>query len=335
MSYAKLNLIMTNHRAAENQGKRILITGITGGIGKHLAAYLLSQGLEVYGLQRQLSADKSTSVLERQFIQIGDLLDSESLSVALNKIRPTYIYHLAGCIDRDVNEGRLNYETNVTGTIKLLNAIRSVGIGPKVLIASSSAVYGGSTHLPIKEDAELRPLTHYAVSKVSQEMVALKYHLTYGLPIVRVRTFNVIGPDLSSALLCSALAKQIASAEQMGQGSIQIGNIKPHRDYTDVRDVARAYHLLMEVGKLGEVYNVCSMITHSVKECLDVLVSKSRVPVSVEIDKSRYRDSEIEIQIGDSTKINRLAEWKPTISFEQSLEDLLDSWRVKLQGENQ
>jgi GDP-4-dehydro-6-deoxy-D-mannose reductase len=335
MSYAKLSLIMINQNAENNQETRVLITGVTGGIGKHLAVYLLSQGLEIYGLQRQLPADNSTSVLERPFIQIGDLLDSESLSYALDKVRPTYIYHLAGCIDRDINEGRLNYEVNVTGTIRLLNAIRSVGIAPKVLIASSSAVYGGSTYTPIKEDAELRPLTHYAVSKVSQEMVALKYQLTYGLHIIRVRTFNVIGPDLSPSLLCSALAQQIARAEQNGEGSIQIGNIKPHRDYTDVRDVVRAYHSLMQVGQSGEVYNVCSMRTYSVKECLDTLISQSRVPVSVEIDKSRYRDAEIEIQIGDSTKINRLSEWKPTIPFEQSLRDLLDSWRVKLKGENQ
>jgi GDP-4-dehydro-6-deoxy-D-mannose reductase len=335
MSYAKLSLIMINQNAENNQETRVLITGVTGGIGKHLAVYLLSQGLEVYGLQRQLPADNSTSVLERPFIQIGDLLDSESLSYALDKVRPTYIYHLAGCIDRDINEGRLNYEVNVTGTIRLLNAIRSIGIAPKVLIASSSAVYGGSSYTPIKEDAELRPLTHYAVSKVSQEMVALKYQLTYGLHIIRVRTFNVIGPDLSPSLLCSALAQQIARAEQNGEGSIQIGNIKPHRDYTDVRDVVRAYHSLMQVGQSGEVYNVCSMRTYSVKECLDTLISQSRVPVSVEIDKSRYRDAEIEIQIGDSTKINRLSEWKPTIPFEQSLRDLLDSWRVKLKGENQ
>lgn len=335
MSYAKLNPIMNKHNVENNQEKRVLITGITGGIGKHLAAYLQSQDIEVYGLRRKLPDNNSSSVLASQFIQIGDLLEGESLSIALNEVRPTHIYHLAGCIDRDVGEGRLNYETNVMGTVRLLNAIRNVGILPKVLITSSSAVYGGSTHLPIREEAELRPLTHYAVSKVSQEMVALKYHLTYGLPIIRVRTFNVIGADLSPSLLCSALAQQIAYAEKTGESSIQIGNIRPHRDYTDVRDVVRAYHLLMQSGKPGEVYNVCSMSTHSVKECLDVLVSKSRVPVSIEIDKSRYRASEIEIQVGDSTKITRLVGWKPNISFEQSLGDLLNSWRVKLQGERQ
>ncbi len=326
---------MSNYRTENNQGKRVLITGITGGIGKHLAAYLLSQGAEVYGLQRKLPGNDSSSVIGSSFIQIGDLLDSDSLSVALNEVRPTHIYHLAGCIDRDINEGSLNYETNVAGTIRLLNAVRTTGVTAKVLITSSSAVYGGSTHLPLKEEAELRPLTHYAVSKVSQEMIALKYHLTYGVPIIRVRTFNVIGPDLSPSLLCSALAQQIASAEKTGERVIQIGNLQPHRDYTDVRDVARAYHLLMQSGKPGEVYNVCSMITHSVKECLDVLVSKSRVPVSIEIDKSRYRDSEIEVQVGDSTKITSLVGWRPNISFEQSLEDLLNSWRVKLQGEKQ
>lgn len=326
---------MSKSPAIDSQGQRVLITGMTGGIGKHLAEYLLWHGIQVHSLQRKWPDNSAPSIIDTQHIHIGNILDSQSLIAVLNKVRPTHIYHLAGCIDRDVIEGGLNYETNVTGTVKLLNAIRTVGLTPKVLITSSSAVYGGSSHLPIREDAEFRPLTHYAVSKVSQEMVALQYHLTYGLPIVRVRTFNVIGPNLAPSLLCSALAQQIALAEKMGETAIQIGNLRPQRDYTDVRDVIQAYHLLMESGQPGEAYNVCSMITHSVKECLDVLVSKSKVPISVKIDKARYRDSEIEIQVGDATKTSRLTGWKPTISFEQSLGDLLNSWRVQLQGENQ
>lgn len=318
-----------------NQSQRVFITGITGGVGKHLARYLLSDGTEVYGLQRKMPSETSPSVLEKKNICIGDLLDSNSLYKALNEVRPTAIYHLAGSIDRDVNEGLINYETNVTGTIRLLNAVRAVGIIPKVLIASSSAVYGESINIPTKEEESFRPLTHYAVSKVAQEMVALQYSLTYKMSIVRVRSFNVIGPDLSTSLLCSDLARQIAATEKQGGNSIRLGNLKPHRDYTDVRDLVRAYSLLMQEGKPGEVYNVCAMASHSVKECLDVLISKARVPISVEIDKARYREAEIEIQVGDSTKINKLLGWKPKIAFEQSLEDSLNNWRAKLQGENQ
>ena len=315
------------------QNQKALITGITGCLGKHLAAHLLSQGVEVFGLQRKAPTKSESSIINAANIFVGDLLDSDSLEQALSEVRPTYIYHLAGCLDRDIHEGQLNYEVNVLGTIKLLNAVRTVGIIPRVLITSSSAVYGASMQLPIKEESELRPMTHYAVSKISQEMVALQYYLTYGLPIVRARTFNVIGPDLATSLLSSELARQIVQAEKGSESTIRIGNLSPQRDYTDVRDVVRAYEALMNYGKAGEVYNVCAMTAHSVQECLDGLVAKSKVPISVEIDPARFRAAEIEIQVGDATKINALNGWKPKISFTQSLEDLLNSWRIKLQGE--
>ena len=312
--------------------QRVLITGITGNIGKCAATYLLSQGIEVHGLQRTPPPPETNVLQKHPFIHIGDLLDSCYLQSLLQEVHPTHIYHLAGCIDRDPIEGTRNYETNVTGTIRLLNAIRDLKLAPRILIASSSAVYGGSTQLPINEEAELRPLTHYAVSKISQEMVALQYHLTYGLSVVRARTFNVIGPNLSANLLCSALAQQIVRAERTEAKSIRVGNTKPQRDYTDVRDVVRAYHLLMQDGRPGDVYNVCSMQSHSVQECIDLLLAKAKAPLQVEIDPSKYRQDEIELQIGDSTKLTNLVSWVPQISFEQSLEDLLNSWRTHLQG---
>jgi GDP-4-dehydro-6-deoxy-D-mannose reductase len=315
--------------------QRVFLTGVTGGVGRHLAKYLLSRGVEVYGLQREMPRNSIPSVLANRYIQIGDLLDSDSLYNALQEVRPAYIYHLAGAIDRDVNEGRINYETNVIGTIKLFNAVKAVGLTPKILLVSSSAVYGQSSNLPIKEEEPLCPLTHYAVSKVAQEMVAIQYCLTQALPIIRARSFNVIGPDLAPSLLCSEVARQIASAEQSGETSIRIGNVKPQRDYTDVRDLVRAYDLLMQEGKPGEVYNVCSMKSHSVKECLDILISKARVPITVAVDRSRYRADEIDIQVGNSSKLNKLVGWQPQISFEESLDDLLNSWRAKVQGECQ
>ena len=317
----------------EAQNQKAFITGITGCLGRHLASHLLSQGVEVFGLQRKDISKTDSSVIKKENIFVGDLLDSVSLKQALGEARPTHIYHLAGCIDRDIHEGQLNYEVNVAGTIKLLNAVRAVEINPRILITSSSAVYGATIQLPIKEESELRPLTHYAVSKISQEMVALQYHLTYGLPIVRARTFNVIGPDLAPSLLCSEIARQIAQAEKGGEKTIRLGNLRPQRDYTDVRDVVRAYEVLMQSGKAGEVYNVCTMTAHSVQECLDGLLAKAKVPLSVEIDQTKFRAAEIEIQVGDATKLKALNGWKPKISFAQSLEDLLNSWRSKLQGE--
>ena len=322
---------MSDHARPEAQRPRILITGVTGGIGRHLAEHLKSAGAVVYGLQRRPPSAQSPAVIDEKHIYVGDLLDTNSLCETLDAVCPTEIYHLAGAIDNDTDEGYINYETNVTGTIRLLNAIRNVGLTPKILLASSSAVYGRSVKIPIKEESELCPLTHYAVSKVAQEMVAIQYHYTGGLSIVRARTFNVIGPGLSPSLLCSGLARQIAYSEKNGKRSIQVGNIQPHRDYTDVRDVVRAYELLMRSGKPGDVYNVSSMTSHSVKECLDVLLAKSKVPLVVEIDKSRYRSAEIEIQVGDASKISKLIGWGPKIPFEQSLEDSLNNWRQVLQ----
>ncbi|MBS1809823.1 MAG: GDP-mannose 4,6-dehydratase [Acidobacteria bacterium] len=315
----------------ENRNRRVLITGITGCVGQHLASHLVSNKFEIYGFQRQAPADGQ--IVDKNHIFQGDLLDGQALCDALQEARPTQVYHLAGAIDRDVHEGLVNYETNVIGTIRLLNAIKTVGITPRILIVSSSAVYGGAIKQPINETAEFLPLTHYAVSKVTQEMVALQYHITYKLPIIRVRNFNVSGPGLSPSLLCSDLARQIAMAEQTGAPTIRVGNTQPQRDYTDVRDIVRAYELLMQAGNPGEVYNVCSMNAHSVKECVEILVAKARIPLAVEIDQSRYRAAEIEIQVGDSSKIQNLVSWKPNISFAQSLEDLLNYWRGKLQGE--
>ncbi|HEX4947399.1 MAG TPA: GDP-mannose 4,6-dehydratase [Blastocatellia bacterium] len=312
---------------------KVFITGVTGGIGQHLAAYLLAQGAEVYGLQRK-SPDGNSPLRENQ-IHIGDLLDGTSLYKALDKVRPTHIYHLAGSIDKDITEGLINYETNVIGTIRLLNAVTSLGLTPKILIAGSSAVYGGASDVPLKEETELQPRTHYAVSKVAQEMVAIKYHQTCGLPIVRVRTFNVIGPGISPSLLCADLAQQIARAEYAGKTSIQVGNTQPRRDYTDVRDIVRAYVLLMQDGLPGEVYNVCSMQARSVQECLDGLLAQARIPLTVGVDESRFRAADIDIQVGDFTRIHNLTGWKPEIPFMRSLEDLLNDWRIKLQGVSQ
>jgi GDP-4-dehydro-6-deoxy-D-mannose reductase len=316
-----------------DQEQRVFITGITGCVGGHLAQYLLTRGDMVYGFRRPETERQTNAVIDKQSIYVGDILDGSSLYSAIHEIRPTQIYHLAGAIDRDVNEGLVNYETNVIGTIRLLNAVRAVGITPRILIASSSAVYGEASRQPISETSDLRPLTHYAVSKVTQEMTAIQYHLTYKLPIIRVRNFNIIGPNLSPSLLCSDLARQIAEGEKKGKLTIHIGNVEPQRDYTDVRDIVRAYTLLMEEGEVGEVYNVCSMKAYAVSECLATLTAKAYAPIAVEVDKTRYREAEIAIQRGDASKIFNLTGWQPQISLAQSLEDLLNSWRLKLQGE--
>lgn len=318
---------------SESNRPKIFLTGVTGGIGQHLAWLLRAQSADVSGLQRTTS--QKLSILPASHVYQGDLLDSTSLYNALAQVRPTQIYHLAGSIDQDVNEGLRNYETNVIGTIRLLNAITSLGITPKILIVGSSAVYGGSKATPLKEEDPLQPRTHYAVSKVAQEMVALKYFQTSGLPIVRVRTFNVIGPSISPTLLCSDLAQQIARAEVTGKPFIHVGNTQPRRDYTDVRDIVRAYTLLMQEGCPGEVYNVCSMRTYSVKDCLDTLLKQARRSLTVKVEESRMRSADIDVQVGDHTKLRELTGWKPEIALAQSLEDLLDSWRTRLQGVSQ
>jgi GDP-4-dehydro-6-deoxy-D-mannose reductase len=228
------------------------------------------------------------------------------------------------------------YSVNVLRTMALFEEIMVSGLRPRVVVASSSAVYGaGMGAKPITELFQPQPVTHYAASKLAQEMVALRYFTAFGLPVICVRTFNLLGPGLSSDMAPSAFAKQIAQAEKIGKpAKIFTGDLSAQRDYVDVRDAVRAYALIAEHGKAGQIYNVCSGRAISMAEILQILLDQSKVPIEAVLDPIRKQKHDVPVQTGSAKKIQQLTGWKPEIGIKQSLIDLLNDWREKINLEN-
>ncbi len=305
---------------------RGMITGISGFVGGQLASHLSSQGWDVAGYDVRAPRVKCD-------FHTGDLADRAALRKALEDSLPNVIFHLAGILKSESYEDF--FKIHVLGTISLMEAVVAAGLSPTVMVASSSAVYGAGTgRKPLTEGFDLRPQTHYALSKAAQEMVAFRYYHVYGLPVICVRTFNLLGPGLSPEMACSSFARQIALAEKKGKaGTISTGDLSAKRDFVDVRDAVRAYALLAEHGQAGEIYNVCSGGAVAVSECLDILLNQARVPVEAVLDPAKVQKNDVPIQVGSAKKLKQLTGWEPQISLEQSLTDLLNGWREHVEME--
>ena len=298
-----------------------LITGISGFIGQSLEEYLLSKGVAVFGFDLYGA--------QKKHVFHGGITDRKSLLRALEKSQPDVIFHLAGILKSAQMEDF--YNVHVIGTAVLLDAVIEMGLRPHVLIASSSAVYGvGVGKKPITESFTPRPLTHYAVSKLAQETVALRYCAAYDLPVTCVRTFNLLGPGLSPNMAPSAFAKQIAQAEMKHKPkTIHTGDLSAQRDYVDVRDAVHAYDLIARDGIPGQIYNVCSEQAISVEACLQILMKQAMVKVEQVFDPGREQKHDVPIQVGSAKKIQHDLGWQAKIPVEQSLIDLLNDWRKK------
>jgi GDP-4-dehydro-6-deoxy-D-mannose reductase len=316
---------------------RVLITGITGFVGSHLAEFLLEQDLEVYGLMRWRSqTDNIDHIRDKIRLIQGDLRDSHSIEKLIEEVEPNFIFHLAAqsFVPMSWRAPADTLETNAVGTIHLLEAIRKSNINPTVQIAGSSEEYGlvYPNELPIKETNPLRPLSPYGVSKVAEDLIGWQYFKSYGLNIVRTRAFNHTGPRRGEYFVTSNFAKQIAEIETgMKKPIIYVGNLKSQRDFTDVRDVVKAYWLALNKCKYGEIYNICSGKTRTVQSVLDLLLKMVNKKIEVRIDTSRLRPSDVEILQGDCSKFKKETGWKPEISFEKTMKDLLDYWVKKIQ----
>ncbi|MBC7879014.1 MAG: GDP-mannose 4,6-dehydratase [Anaerolineales bacterium] len=304
---------------------RILITGVHGFVGSHLAYHLKSMGGEVFGFDlRATSSDKN-------FYQ-GELTDRNKLKQVLEDVKPDIVFHLAGVIKSSQSE--ILYKANFLGTVALLDQIMESDRRPIVIVASSSAVYGHKSGAkPISERTQLHPLTDYAVSKAAQELAALRYYESFNLPVIIVRMFNLLGPGQPADLACSAFARQIALGELNGQTEIVTGNLDARRDFVDVRDAVRAFELVAERGKAGQVYNVCSGRVVSIRACLDRMIDMSPHQFAVRVDAEKIQKNDVPIQVGSSLKLSRVTGWRPQISFKQSLSDLLDDWRQRVKSE--
>lgn len=302
-----------------------LITGINGFVGKHLSAHLLELGWRVYGFDQRAAGDESN-------VFIGDLADSSVCQSVLSECKPDVVFHLAGAIKSARPE--MLYHANLLGTVTLFESLRETGQRPAVIVASSSAVYGsGFGGRPITEKFKPRPVTHYGVSKLTQETAALRYFDVFQLPVLIVRMFNLIGPGQSPDLACSAFARQIALAEANGEHEIVTGDLSAYRDFVDVRDAVRAFVLLAERGRAGQVYNVCSGSEVLMRKCLEAMLSMSQRQLSARTDAARIQENDISRQVGDAGKLRRMTGWQPQISLRQSLSDLLDDWRQKVKSE--
>ena len=313
----------------------VLITGITGMVGSHLAEYVLAHHPEaaVHGLVRWRSPlDNIRGVLDRVTLHQGDLRDLNSLVEVMRRVRPDRIFHLAAqsYVDQSFRAPADTLSTNVVGTVNLLDAIRIAGLDPFVHICSSSEVYGqvAADEVPIRESNPLRQASPYAVSKVGEDMIAFQYFCSYGLKLIRTRMFTHTGPRRGPVFAESSFAKQIAMIEAGQQtGPIKVGNLDSVRTLADVRDAVRAYWLLLDKCTPGEVYNIGGCETMTIGALLDILKSMATCPVAHEVDPARLRPSDVTLQIPDTSKFFAATGWVPTISARQTLQDLLDYHR--------
>lgn len=316
--------------------KRVLITGITGFAGSHLAELLLSHGYEVWGTARPRSkTDNIENIRPQIHLEDADLLDSHSLYSIVTKINPEYIFHLAAqsFVPTSWASPAVTLEINIIGSTNLFEAVRQAGLHSVIQIACSSEEYGlvYPNELPIREDNPLRPQSPYAVSKLAMDYLGYQYTCSYKMNIVRTRGFNHTGPRRGETFVTSNFAKQIALIEKEKQKPvIYVGNLEAERDWTDVRDMVQGYLMAVQKGVSGEVYNICSGNAVKIKDMLNILLSFSKVKVKIEKDPTRMRPSEVPVLVGDYSKFYKQTGWKPTISFEKTLKDLLNYWRERV-----
>jgi GDP-4-dehydro-6-deoxy-D-mannose reductase len=315
------------------QQERVVITGITGFAGSHLAEYCLHAGLRVYGLTRPgCELDNLGDLQSEVALSETDLGDVGAIMRILEGVRPQQIFHLAAQTPFQ-SQGGVLLHTNILGTFNLLEACRRLPSAPRVLIASSSAVYGRvePSCEPITEATLLNPIDAYGLSKATQDRLAERFFVNHGLPVVITRAFNHTGPRERHTFVCSTVAKQIAEIEQGNlPPTLSVGNLETRRDFSDVRDIVRGYSLALTRGRIGEVYNLASGHATAVGAILQHLLALSGVKVEVVQEPSRLRVADVPCQVGDYTKASRELGWRPEIPLDHSLRDLLDYWRERV-----
>jgi GDP-4-dehydro-6-deoxy-D-mannose reductase len=314
---------------------RALITGAGGFVGGHLCAYLLAHtGWELTGTVYPHPVEGQPEE-PRLCLRHADLRDPEGVQALLGEVQPDCILHLAAqsFVPASFADPWDTLENNIRAQLNLLDAVRRSGREVLVLVIGSNEEYGAPRpeELPQTEESPLRPHNPYAVSKVAQDFLGLQYHLAYGLPVVRVRPFNHTGPGQAPRFVVPAFASQIARIEAgLQEPVMKVGNLEAARDFTDVRDIVRAYHLAVTQGEPGEVYNLASGQPQSVRGLLEMLLSYSEVEIRVERDPARYRPVDVPVAYGSAEKFRRQTGWKPEIPFEQTLRDVLEYWRGEI-----
>jgi GDP-4-dehydro-6-deoxy-D-mannose reductase len=318
---------------------KVLITGITGFAGSHLAEYILEHqpGVEVYGIRRWRSRIENVEhLLDKIQIMECNIVDASSVKALIAEVRPDKIFHLAAqsFVPSSWNAPAESLTTNILGQLNIFEALReSKLMDTWVQIACSSEEYGMvyPNEIPIRETNPLRPLSPYAVSKVTQDVLAYQYFMSYGLKAVRTRGFNHTGPRRGEVFVCSNFSKQVVEIERKKRPPIlYVGNLEARRDFTDVRDMVRAYWLSTEKCEPGDVYNICTLSSVSIQELLNLVLSHTKVKIEVRQDPARLRPSDVPLLEGDCSKFEQATGWKPEIPFRQTLSDIMDYWRDRI-----
>jgi GDP-4-dehydro-6-deoxy-D-mannose reductase len=293
---------------------KVLVTGATGFVGPHLLAHLQACGDDVI----------DAGDFEHGF----DVIDRAAVEHTISTARPEVVYHLAARsnVADSWRDPISTFRTNVEGTVNVLDAARTTGVR-RVLVIGSAEEYG-RTSKPVSEEAPLRPLTPYGASKAAASLIALQASLASGPDTVRVRPFSHTGPGQSEHFLVPALARRIAQAEEQAGDAVAIGNTEPVRDICDVRDIVRAYRLLVEYGASGDVYNVCSGEGISVGALAARLTARSQRPLRVEVDQELVRPVEVPYLVGDPGKLQRLTRWRREFSLDDTLDAVLAEARA-------
>ena len=314
--------------------KKALIIGAAGFVGSYLARELWeNQDMKVHVSklpQEQLQMDHAC-------VHDLDILQKEEVAGLLYEIRPDYIFHLAAQSSVSIawkNPG-LTVDVNVKGCIHVLDAVRELFYKPKILLVGSGEEYGQirAGEVPVTEENHLRPGNIYAATKACQNMIGNIYAQAYDMHLMMVRSFNHIGPGQAPIFVVSDFCRQVAQIEAgLKEPVMYVGNLAARRDFTDVRDVVRAYALLIRQGKPGETYNVGSGHAHAIREVLDLILSLSAADIRIETDPNKIRPVDVPVIEADITKLHRAAGWSPSIPLVQTLQETLEDWRAKVEG---
>jgi GDP-4-dehydro-6-deoxy-D-mannose reductase len=314
---------------------RVFVTGIEGFVGRHLANYLLSQNHDVSGT---VWNENQVSPLQERFSSLrlfqADVRNHDVIEKILKEVSPDAIIHLAAQSSGaySYKNPRLTFEVNVLGTVNIFETVAQLAPDARIVLICSSDVYGkvDEDKIPIKENTPFRPINPYSASKAAQDILGVQYFYSHGLNIVRARSFPHTGPGQNSIFALSNFASQISSIESIDfPKPVGVGNLEVIRDYLDVEDVVKAYALLIDQGKVGEVYNIASGVGYTLGELLEMMIDLSFKEIKVEEDPSLFRPSDIPILIGDPTKFKELTGWQPAMSMGDTLRRLLEYWRGK------
>lgn len=309
-----------------------MIIGAAGFVGSYLSRYLYEEcGMEVHVTKLPYQRIDDQRIKEYDL----NILEEEEIVSLLFEVRPDYIFHLAAqsSVGTAWKDPGLTIDINIKGSVNVMDAVRELYYKPRILLIGSGEEYGHIRpgEIPIDEETTIRPGNIYAATKACQNMLGSIYAQAYDMEIMMVRAFNHIGPAQAPIFVVSDFCKQVSEIEKgMREPVIYVGNLSSMRDFTDVRDVVRAYALLMERGKSGETYNVGSGNAVTIREVLDLIISLSDKDIEVKIDNNKIRPVDVPIIEADITKINELTGWKPEIPLRQTIKETLDYWRERV-----